>query len=211
MPTFLATDVMENMLQKVPEDMITGEYYTRDVLRYQISGIIPQQSEEIATLYSEICTEFTYDLEQEKKPQFAQYFWAWYQTAPDKNDVKRIKDGIDLMSADHDQVLDQFNAKMENVDKARSLINTCSTLVNSNLRKLVSSKKRDSMEKYSQEIVNATLKASSVQPKLIKQLKYVKKILNNYNKLRTRWAEFIVNMRESPLRDRTESTDPAAC
>ncbi|XP_031628713.1 uncharacterized protein LOC116344358 [Contarinia nasturtii] len=207
-PTFLALDVMENMLVKVPEDMLSGEYYAKDVLRYQISGVIVQQSQEIATLYNEICTAFGYDLTQAKKSKFAEYYWAWYQNIPNKNDVKRIKNGIDAMSSDHDTVLAQFNGRMEKIDYLRNLISTCSSLVNSNLRKLITSKKRDSMIKYSQEIVDATLKASSVQPKLIKRLTEVKKILMNYNKRRTRWAEYIIDMRESPLPARGEQSDP---
>ncbi|XP_031616466.1 uncharacterized protein LOC116336631 [Contarinia nasturtii] len=198
-PKFLAFDIMENMLKKVPLDMITDGQSTRDFLRNHITGAIEQQTAEIGDLYQQICAAHRYSLSDAKKPQFAHYYWAWYQKVADKKDMKRIIKGMNLMISDHYQLLQQLNGKMERLEIFRSLAKTCSALVKYYSRKMISLKELDLIVEYSQDIVYAVRKTLSVQPKLIQKLQDVKKILMNYNKRRTRWAEFIIDMRQSPI------------
>lgn len=88
----------------------------------------------------------------QKKRNFNQSYWDWYHKSPDKNDMKRILKGIDLMIVNHDEVLRQLNGRTFKLELFKSLRNTCSALVMYYLRKMISQKKREIIVEYCEDI-----------------------------------------------------------
>lgn len=104
------------------------------------------------------------------------------------------------MKYDYDRWHESFTKEMKEIDEITEYIDLKTTGFNSYCDKLLD---KTMVQKQAKEdiIANIILNAVEIQkiyPKLHPILKHILKILNDFNKKRITWAEFLIGMREWP-------------
>lgn len=194
---FSSAENVNQMLNMVPKGMTIDGKNGRYVLSKDIIDVINHQTEEIANLNREICSEMEIKLSERMDELFNRSYDQWILNAPNGNEGKRVKHSMYLIEFDHQILSDQFTKKIKTVNTLKVNITLSIAAFECALDKLLPSNDSRIAKKCFEDIVAATVKISSLQFKLLSALDEFKNVVVKYNNARVKWAEFIIGMRRT--------------
>ncbi|XP_031629542.1 uncharacterized protein LOC116344865 [Contarinia nasturtii] len=198
---FMDATKMSQVLAKVPESMTINGTNARKYISDIIGSINIHQIETIKELNDDICLGFSNQLPNYDK-DFNNWYQKWNQKPVDKKHLQKIEQNRKMLGKVFEDFCGMFRNGMKTVNDANVILNKYINLGQTSfdgIKKLKNS--RDTM-KAIDDLVPILQIILKQQEELIKSLGYVQSTLYLYNGQRSKWLDFLINLRDSPFSNR---------
>lgn len=196
---FVDSTKRDKVLQKVPEDMKIDGFNTRTFFQEGIDSIIDGQMKTIKNLTVDICSKIKFELDDKNDSHFVNSFQKLKILPADPKLMQRVRDNMNAMNTDYNKLHEKFNEEMKRTDELRKIFETNAASVNLLFDQLIrlSATNTEDFKRLAKDIESAIVKLYMQQPQLFDSLEKIQDILENYNRQRLVWIEFLLGKRIS--------------
>lgn len=186
------------LLEKIPPHHRCGYHSTRSFLQMKLIEDANQERDEITEYNTKISAEIKRELPKQGDHNiFYISFLNWFRNVPENIDIQRVRSALDSMNTEYAALRERFINKINEIKPLKATIDTDIIRANCLIETLL---EIVHITQATDNITELVIMADSVSRRrydLIRELKIVYQILEDYNKKRMIWADLIVGIRDT--------------
>lgn len=200
MEELLNNRIINGAIKKVcPNRKVHGKYC--NTFLHEQNNLIINYTLQIKNLHKEISPEIAFEIKL-SDTRFVHRFQRWIQGPISREYAQHVKKVVNPLMSDIDNMRTEFNKEVKLIDKLRLYIREKIIFMNWTYEELLKSNNLKQIDVCTNELVEYTVDTNTQLSALLHSLRNVKRTLENYNKNRTTWADFLIGLRQYPITPR---------
>lgn len=216
---FISAKKFEKVLAAIPEftTIITKDYnvvFAREFLGHAVNFINESQTVRIGKVKEEICSEIAFIPPNKYDQFFDDWYKMWDKEQINPEHVNQVYKELPKMTTKYEELYELYHKRLGEVEGAETDIKFLTRLIHADFDKL--SKLNPKNEADIVQVKEIVDRLQPLMDKLFnhlgqmqRALTNVKEVLENYNKDRVKWIEFLMEMRESLESERRNLVNPS--
>lgn len=197
-PTFISDDRMDSILFEVPQEMIIDGKKPFELLYEQIPKIRDTMLKTVRKSNDQIRSAIAVQSlgkDQSYMENFGKKIKDWNCDPVKNKHFQRVEKAVASMQSEYEQLRESFKTTINTIGEIKSTVENRTKSLNSVCDHFEEGVDSDHCIP---DLVYFVVEISKLYTHLIKNLACLKEILTEYNDKRIVWAEFLIEMRNSP-------------
>lgn len=197
-PTFISEDQMDSILLEVPHEMIIDGKKPYNLLDEQLPKILNTTLKTVRKSNDQIRSLIAVQSlgkDQSYMENFGKKIKDWNSDPVQNKHFQRVEKALPSMQWEYEQLRESFKTTINTIEEIKSTVENKTRSLNSVCDHFEEGVDSDHCIP---DLVYFVVEISKLYNHLIKNLACLKEILTEYNDKRIIWAEFLIEMRNSP-------------